>query len=195
MKEGLNHRKIAKAVREILEGIGEDPAREGLKETPFRVARAFEELTQGYRTDIEHLLNGAIFEEDYNEMVLVRGIEYYSLCEHHLIPFFGVAHVAYIPDGRIIGLSKIPRIVEMFARRLQVQERMTVEIADLLNRVLRPKGVAVVVEGLHLCTVMRGVKKENARMVTSAMLGVFKEDPKTREEFLSLIRNSGHEIL
>lgn len=183
---------IERAVATILRELGEDPQREGLLKTPQRVAKAYAELTAGYRVDPQALINDAIFTQDYDEMVVVRDIHFYSLCEHHLLPFYGHAHVAYIPQGKVIGLSKIPRIVEMFARRLQVQERMTVEIADFLNEHLNPGGVAVVAEGIHMCSVMRGVRKENARMVTSAMRGAFQEDPKTRAEFMSFIRGCGH---
>ena len=175
------------AVRDILEAIGEDPDREGLVRTPERVARMYEELTAGYHVDPVRLINDAIFDVQYDQMVVVRDIDFYSLCEHHLLPFLGQAHVAYIPDGKVIGLSKIPRIVEMFARRLQVQERMTQEIAEFLDETLHPLGVAVVAEGLHLCAAMRGVKKANARMLTSAMLGTFKEDAITRGEFFDHI--------
>jgi GTP cyclohydrolase I len=171
---------IEHAVTQILGAIGEDPAREGLLKTPSRVAKMYAELTAGYRVDPQALINDAVFGVDYDEMVMVRDIDFYSLCEHHLLPFMGKVHVAYIPDGKVIGLSKIPRIVEMFARRLQVQERMTVQIADFLNEALHPAGVAVVAEGLHMCAAMRGVKKANARMITSAMRGVFRSDPKTR---------------
>jgi GTP cyclohydrolase I len=176
------------AVRLILESVGEDPERDGLKDTPARVARMYEELLQGYHTDPVALINGALFEVDYDGMVVVKDIEYYSLCEHHLLPFYGVAHLAYIPDGKVIGLSKLPRVVDMFARRLQVQERMTRQIADFVNEALHPQGVAVVVEGAHLCSMMRGVKKANARMVTSAVLGRFKSDARTRSEFFEHIR-------
>jgi len=175
------------AVRDILEAIGEDPEREGLVRTPNRVARMYEELTAGYHVDPVHLINDAIFDVNYDEMVIVRDIDYYSVCEHHMLPFLGQAHVAYIPDGKVIGLSKIPRIVEMFARRLQVQERMTQQIAEFLDETLHPSGVAVVAEGLHMCAAMRGVKKANARMVTSAMLGNFKESSTTRNEFFDHI--------
>ena len=175
------------AVRDILEAIGEDPEREGLVRTPNRVARMYEELTAGYHVDPVHLINDAIFDVNYDEMVIVRDIDYYSVCEHHMLPFLGQAHVAYIPDGKVIGLSKIPRIVEMFARRLQVQERMTQQIAEFLDETLHPLGVAVVAEGLHMCAAMRGVKKANARMVTSAMLGNFKESSTTRNEFFDHI--------
>jgi GTP cyclohydrolase I len=179
--------RLEAAVRRILEEIGEDPDRQGLVNTPGRIAKMYEELTRGYRVDVEELVNDAIFDIEYDEMVVVRDIDFYSMCEHHMLPFFGKVHVAYIPDGRIIGLSKIPRIVEMFARRLQVQERMTQEIAEFLLDVLEPQGVAVVVEGAHMCAMMRGVKKDNARMVTSAMLGIFRRDPRTRAEFLDHI--------
>jgi GTP cyclohydrolase I len=178
------------AIRSILESVGEDPERDGLKNTPARVARMYDELLQGYHTDPIALINGALFEVDYDEMVVVKDIEYYSLCEHHLVPFYGVAHVAYIPHGKVIGLSKLPRIVDMFARRLQVQERMTRQIADFVNEALHPQGVAVVVEGAHLCSMMRGVKKANARMVTSAVLGRFKSDARTRSEFFEHIRKT-----
>lgn len=178
---------VEKAVREILCEIGEDPERQGLKDTPDRISRMYRELTAGYSISPHEIINDAIFDIKYDEMVVVRDIEFYSLCEHHLLPFFGTCHVAYVPNGKIIGLSKIPRIVEMFSRRLQVQERMTIEIADLLNEVLNPDGVAVVVEGYHLCMAMRGVKKAEAKMITSAMHGVFKEDERTRLEFLSFI--------
>lgn len=175
------------AVEMILEAIGEDPTREGLLRTPTRVARMYEELTAGYHVDPERMINDALFDVSYDQMVVVKDIDYYSLCEHHMLPFLGRAHVAYIPNGKVIGLSKIPRIVEMFARRLQVQERMTQQIADFLDVTLHPQGVAVVVEGVHMCAAMRGVKKANARMSTSAMLGTFKESQKTREEFFSHI--------
>ncbi len=185
--------RLEDAVRRLLVEIGEDPTRQGLRDTPQRVARMYEELTAGYRIDPQELINDAIFDIEYDEMVIVRDIDFYSLCEHHLLPFFGKAHVAYIPNGRVIGLSKIPRIVEMFARRLQVQERMTQQIAEFLRDVLEPQGVGVVVEGAHMCTMMRGVKKDNARMVTSAMLGLFRRDVRTRTEFLNLIERGGRE--
>lgn len=181
------HGDLECAVRTILEAIGEDPNREGLIKTPSRVARMYAELTAGYHVDPVKLVNDAVFEVDYDEMVIVRDIDFYSLCEHHLLPFIGRCHVGYIPRGRVIGLSKIPRIVEMFARRLQLQERMTQEIAEFLNETLHPLGVAVVAEGVHMCTAMRGVKKANARMVTSAMLGLFKSRDSTRNEFLNNI--------
>jgi GTP cyclohydrolase I len=175
------------ATRDILQAIGEDVDREGLRDTPSRVARAYRELTAGYDVDPVRLINDAIFDVHYDEMVIVRDIDFYSLCEHHLLPFLGQVDVAYIPNGKVIGLSKIPRIVEMFARRLQVQERMTQEIAEFLDETLQPLGVAVVAEGLHMCAAMRGVKKANARMVTSAMLGTFKDSQTTRTEFFGHI--------
>jgi GTP cyclohydrolase I len=177
--------QIEAAVREILAGIGEQPDREGLLKTPSRVAKMYAELTAGYHVDPEALINDAIFSVSYDEMVLVKNIDFYSLCEHHMLPFMGQVHVAYIPNGKVVGLSKIPRIVEMFARRLQVQERMTVQIAEFIDQHLQPLGVAVVAEGVHMCSVMRGVKKANASMVTSAMRGVFRDDPKTRAEFMA----------
>lgn len=189
--EGLPIRsnpQIEQAVRTILHEIGEDPEREGLLRTPERVARMYDELTAGYRVDPQTLINDAIFTVEYDEMVVVRDIHFHSLCEHHVLPFYGRVHVAYLPKGKVIGLSKIPRIVELYARRLQVQERMTVEIADFIDQQLHPHGVGVVAEGVHLCSVMRGVRKENASMVTSAMRGSFKRDPRTRNEFLELIR-------
>jgi len=173
------------AVRDILVAVGEDPEREGLVRTPNRIARMYEELTAGYHVDPVRLINDAVFDVKYDEMVIVRDIDFYSLCEHHMLPFLGQAHVAYIPDGKVIGLSKIPRIVEMYARRLQVQERMTRQIADFLQETLEPLGVAVVCEGVHMCAAMRGVKKANARMVTSAMLGSFKTSQATRTEFFA----------
>ncbi len=187
--------KIEKAVLTILREIGEDPTRPGLLDTPKRVANSFYELTSGYSMDPDQVINDAIFRSDYDEMVLVRNIEFASLCEHHLLPFVGLAHIAYIPDGWILGLSKMPRIVDMFSKRLQVQERMTVEIANFIDKRLKPKGVAVVIEALHTCSMIRGVKKNRARMVTSAMRGVFKENTRTRMEFLSLIsREAGREV-
>lgn len=189
-KAEKNRRKnIQNAVYEILANIGEDPEREGLQKTPGRVARMFKELTAGYHTDPVKMLNGALFTVDYDEMVVVKDIEFHSLCEHHMLPFSGKAHIAYIPKGKVVGLSKIPRIVEMFARRLQVQERMTVQIADFIEEVLKPQGVAVVIEGVHMCMVMRGVKKANASMTTSAMRGCFRKNEKTRLEFMQLIRS------
>jgi len=178
---------IHSAVRYILIGVGEDPNRQGLLKTPDRVARMYAEITAGYNTDAEKLINGALFDVDYSEMVLVKDIEFYSMCEHHMLPFFGHAHVAYIPDGKVIGLSKIPRIVDMFARRLQVQERMTSEIAHFLDDTLHPRGVAVIVEGQHMCAMMRGVKKSQTRMVTRTMLGAYKDDAALRSELLAMI--------
>ena len=175
------------AVRTLLAEIGEDPGRAGLVGTPERVSRMYQELTAGYRTDPDALINGACYEVDYDEMVVVRDIEFYSLCEHHLLPFFGRVHVGYLPRGTVIGLSKIPRIVEMYAKRLQLQERLTTEVAEFLMERLGAKGVGCVVEASHLCTMMRGVKKEEARMVTSSMLGTFRRDGRTRNEFLRLI--------
>lgn len=172
--------------RNILLGVGENPERVGLRRTPHRAAKAMEYLTSGYTMDIEKVLNGAIFEEKYDEMVVVKNIDFFSMCEHHILPFFGKCHVAYIPDGKIVGLSKIPRIVDVFSRRLQVQERMTREIADTVAHYLNPLGVAVVCEGHHMCMAMRGVEKQNSSTVTSAMTGAFKE-PKTRAEFMTLI--------
>jgi GTP cyclohydrolase I len=183
----LDDQTIEKAVRQILQGIGEDPDRPGLQRTPERVAQMYAELLQGYRTDPETFLNDAMYEVTYDEMVLVRDIEFYSLCEHHLLPFIGRAHVAYFPKGIVIGLSKIPRIVDMFSRRLQLQERMTRQIADFIQELLDPHGVAVVVEGVHLCAMMRGVKKHDARMTTSTMLGAFRTSIATRQEFLDNI--------
>jgi GTP cyclohydrolase I len=177
-------------ISEILRQIGEDPDREGLIKTPYRVSKAWRFLTQGYAQDVNDVLNGAIFEEHYNEMVIVKDIDFYSLCEHHMLPFFGKCHIAYIPDGKIVGLSKLPRIVEVFARRLQVQERMTQQIAEALQNALDPLGVAVVCEGKHMCMMMRGVQKQNSVATTSEMLGAFEANSKTREEFLRLI-NTG----
>jgi GTP cyclohydrolase I len=184
-----NHdeRVISSAVEDILYSIGEDPGRQGLVKTPDRVARMFTELTSGYQTDPEKLINGAIFDVDYSEPVIVKDIEFYSLCEHHMLPFYGRVHVAYIPDGKVIGLSKIPRIVEMFARRLQVQERMTSEIANFLMDAIHAKGVAVMVEGAHMCAMMRGVKKSQASMTTTSMLGDYKEDKSLRSEFIAQV--------
>lgn len=178
---------IEKSVRDMLVAFGEDPEREGLQRTPLRVSRMYAELLAGYRTDPKAVVNGAIFNVKYDEMVIVRDIEFYSLCEHHMLPFIGRAHVAYIPNGQVLGLSKIPRIVDMFARRLQVQERMTRQVADFLSDLLKPQGVAVVVEAMHLCAMMRGVKKHDARMTTSAMHGAFRANLATRQEFLDNI--------
>jgi GTP cyclohydrolase I len=182
---------LEEAVRTLLAEIGEDPAREGLARTPERVRRMYDELTAGYHVDPDALINGACFSVDYDEMVVVRDIEFFSLCEHHLLPFIGKAHVGYLPKGRVIGLSKIPRIVDMYAHRLQVQERLTVQVADFLMEKLEPKGVACVVEATHLCTMMRGVRKQQATMVTSSMTGTFRRDARTRAEFMGLIGKSG----
>ncbi len=180
--------KVEKLVENLVEEIGEDAKREGLLRTPKRVAKAYEFLTSGYEKNIEDVLNNAIFNEKYDEMVLVKNIDFYSLCEHHMLPFYGKIHIAYVPDGKIVGLSKIPRIVDVFARRLQVQERMTQQIADTLAKYLSPKGVAVVSEAYHMCMMMRGVEKQNSSATSSAMHGLFKEDARTRTEFLDLIR-------
>ncbi|MGB7093246.1 MAG: GTP cyclohydrolase I FolE [Anaerolineales bacterium] len=180
---------IEASVYNILENIGEEPQREGLMKTPQRVARMFDELTAGYHIDPEKMINGAVFDVDYDEMVVVKDIDFYSLCEHHLLPVYGRAHVGYIPNGQVIGLSKIPRIVDMFARRLQIQEQMTSQIANFLQSTLQPQGVAVVVEGMHMCSMMRGVKKTNAKMKTSKMLGAFRDNDKTRSEFIAHINS------
>jgi GTP cyclohydrolase IA len=172
----------------LLEAIGEDPGREGLLRTPGRAARAFEFLTAGYRQSLEELVNNALFDSEASEIILVKDIELYSLCEHHLIPFIGKAHVAYIPNGKVVGLSKTARVVDMFARRLQIQENLTMQIADALMKTLQPRGVGVVIEAKHLCMMMRGVEKQNSVMKTSCLLGVFKEDARTRSEFLSLLK-------
>jgi GTP cyclohydrolase I len=183
--------RYAALVREQLTLIGEDPEREGLQKTPARAARAMSFLTRGYAGDVRDVVGDAIFREDHHNMVMVRDIELYSMCEHHMLPFFGKAHVAYIPNGHIVGLSKLPRIVDHFARRLQVQERLTDEIADAVNDVLGPLGVGVVIEAFHLCMMMRGVEKQNSRTITSALRGVFRDDSRTREEFLALARVGG----
>ncbi len=177
--------------RDILAFVGEDPEREGLLRTPHRAVEALKFLTQGYTQDVQTLLNGAIFNEDYDDMVVVKDIEFYSVCEHHLLPFFGKVHVAYIPNGRIVGLSKIPRLVDMFARRLQVQERLTTQIAEAVEDALQPRGVAVVIEGAHMCMLMRGVQKQSAGMVTSHVMGAFRTDRATRQEFMALVKGSG----
>ena len=184
---GVARPEIEEAVRKLIDAFGEDVNREGLERTPERVARMYDELLAGYRVDPYKMINEAVFDVEYDEMVIVRDIEFYSLCEHHLLPFMGRVHVAYIPDGKVLGLSKIPRIVDMYARRLQVQERMTRQIADFLSDLLHPHGVAVVVEGLHLCMMMRGIKKKDARMTTSAMHGGFRNNAMTRQEFLENI--------
>ncbi|OGU54726.1 MAG: GTP cyclohydrolase I FolE [Ignavibacteria bacterium RBG_13_36_8] len=183
----MNSEVIAKNVKSILSEIGEDPNRQGLLKTPERVAKAYEFLTQGYHQDIEGAMNNAIFDEKYDEMVIVKDIDFFSMCEHHLLPFFGKVHIAYIPNGKIVGLSKIPRIVDIFSRRLQVQERMTQQIADTLDYYLKPAGVAVVCEAQHMCMMMRGVEKQNSIATTSAVHGEFMEDARTRSEFLNLI--------
>jgi GTP cyclohydrolase IA len=175
-------------IRQLLAELGEDPSREGLLDTPKRVEKALKFLTSGYNADVDTVLNNALFTVDYNEMVIVKDIDFYSLCEHHLLPFFGRCHIAYIPKGRVIGLSKIPRLVEIFARRLQIQERMTSQIADTIREKIDPLGVAVVIEATHLCMAMRGVEKQNSFAITSAMLGGFQDDARTRMEFLELIR-------
>jgi GTP cyclohydrolase I len=187
VSDSIDIETVRRVTFEFLKAVGEDPEREGLKNTPARVARMYTELLSGYNMDPEKIINGALFNINYDEMVLVRDIEFYSLCEHHMLPFIGRAHVAYLPAGKVIGLSKIPRIVDMYARRLQVQERMTRQIADLLQKTLEPQGVAVVVEGMHLCSMMRGVKKHDARMTTSAMHGAFRANLATRQEFLDNI--------
>jgi GTP cyclohydrolase IA len=189
-KQKVTDAEMMQAVRTLLIGLGEDPDREGLKDTPKRVVKALQYLTSGYHKSLDELLNGAVFTEDANEMVLIRDIDIFSSCEHHILPIIGRAHVAYIPNGKVIGLSKIARICEMYARRLQVQERLTLQIADALQGLLQPQGVAVVVEATHMCMVMRGVQKPGSWTVTSAMRGVFANDGRTREEFMNLIRHS-----
>lgn len=184
--------QVARGVRHIIQAVKQHVDHEGTAETPARVARMYDELLAGYAADPVKMLNNALFSVEYDEMVVVKDIEYYSLCEHHLLPFFGKAHVGYLPDGKVVGLSKIPRLVDIYARRLQVQERMTQQIANLLNELVTPQGVGVVVEGIHLCAAMRGVKKSSAKMVTSSVLGRFRSDPRTREEFMAhLRRDSG----
>ena len=185
---------IADLIRSLLTELGEDPQREGLSRTPVRAAKAWADLTRGYQMDPAEILNGALFEVSYDEMVIVRDIEMFSLCEHHLLPFFGKVHIAYIPNKKVIGLSKMARLVEMYARRLQIQERMTTEIAWTIQRALEPAGVGVIVEARHLCMMMRGVEKQHSSAVTSTMLGVFREKPQTRDEFLSLIRTPGNGV-
>ncbi|PYM98451.1 MAG: GTP cyclohydrolase I FolE [Candidatus Rokuibacteriota bacterium] len=187
--------KIARLIEELLRELGEDTQREGLDRTPERVEKALRYFTSGYAQDVKEVLNDAMFVEDYDEMVIVKDIDFSSLCEHHLLPFIGKVHVAYMPQRKIVGLSKIPRLVEMFSRRLQVQERLTTQIANTLNEALQPRGVAVVVEAIHLCMLMRGVEKQNSRAITSAMLGAFRERPETRAEFMELIKSSrGFEV-
>ncbi|NJM20023.1 MAG: GTP cyclohydrolase I FolE [Richelia sp. RM2_1_2] len=188
----ITDEEMMQAVRTLLLGLGENPDREGLKDTPKRVVKALQFLTKGYHESLDELLNGAVFTEDANEMVLVRDIDIFSSCEHHILPILGRAHVAYIPNGKVIGLSKIARICEMYARRLQLQERLTLQIADALQGLLKPQGVAVVVEASHMCMVMRGVQKPGSWTVTSAMRGVFAEDARTREEFMNLIRHNAN---
>ncbi len=186
----MNSEKVQKLVVELLNEIGEDPGREGLAKTPKRVWRAYEFLTSGYTKDVKEVFNNAIFDVKYDEMVLVKDIDFYSLCEHQMLPFYGKIHVAYIPNGKVVGLSKIPRIVEVFARRLQVQERMTQQIADTIDEYLKPQGVAVVSEAKHMCMMMRGVEKQNSSATASAVHGTFREDTRTRAEFLNLISSS-----
>jgi GTP cyclohydrolase I len=188
-ESNLDNIKVQGLIKDLLSQLGENPEREGLLNTPKRVAKAYEFLTSGYSKNIDEVLNNAIFHEKYDEMVLVKNIDFYSLCEHHMLPFYGKVHVAYIPDGKIVGLSKIPRIVEVFARRLQVQERMTQEIADTIEKYLQPKGVAVVSEAYHMCMMMRGVEKQNSSATASAVHGLFQKDARTRAEFLNLISN------
>ena len=185
----MNETKVEGIITNLLSEIGEDPKREGLLSTPKRVAKAYEFLTSGYHMDVDKIMNKAIFHEKYDEMVIVKNIDFYSLCEHHMLPFYGKVHVAYLPDGKIIGLSKIPRLVELFSRRLQVQERMTQQIADTLKEYLNPRGVGVVTEAYHMCMMMRGVEKQHSLATTSTMLGVFQNNIKTRTEFLTLISN------
>ncbi len=175
-------------IEALIKEIGEDPTRQGLRKTPERVSRAIEFLTQGYQQDPQEILNGAVFEEEYDEMLLVKDLDFYSLCEHHMLPFFGRAHVAYLPAGKVVGLSKIPRLIDMYSRRLQVQERLTNDVAGEIDRVLSPRGVAVIMEGQHLCMMMRGVQKQNSYTITSAMLGEFQTNSKTRTELMALIR-------
>ncbi len=182
--------KMEESLREILADLGEDPDRDGLKDTPGRVRRSLAFLTDGYTKDVNEVLGSAVFEESYDEVVLVRDIEMYSMCEHHMLPFYGKCHIAYIPDGKIVGLSKLPRIVDVFSRRLQVQERLTTQIAHALDELLHPAGVAVVTEAYHLCMMMRGVQKQNSSTVASCMLGAFRDDNKTRQEFMNLIQST-----
>lgn len=183
--------KAETLIGELLKILGENPAREGLRGTPARAWSALKELTSGYGTDLDRIINGAFFNVNYGEMVIVKDIDFHSLCEHHILPFFGKVHIAYVPSGKILGLSKFPRLVNAFSRRLQVQERLTVEIASFLYEKLKPKGIGVIIEARHLCMTMRGVKNATSKAVTSSMLGCFEKDPKTREEFLMLIKRSG----
>ena len=189
---GLDQQSMAALVRKLLIQIGEDPSREGLSRTPERAEKALRFLTSGYQTDLQAIVNGALFTETCDEMVVLRDIEFYSMCEHHLLPFFGTMHVAYLPKGKVIGLSKIPRIVDMFARRLQLQERLTHQVAQTLEEVLQPRGVGVICEARHFCMMMRGVEKQHSGTVTSAMLGAFRKRKETRDEFLSLVSNKNH---
>lgn len=193
--DGVVEATIQDAVLEMIKAFGEDPQREGLRNTPERVAKMYQELLIGYREDPISLINDAMFDVRYDQMVLVRDIEFYSLCEHHMLPFIGRAHVAYMPNGYVVGLSKIPRIVDMFARRLQIQERMTRQIADFIQTAIKPAGVAVVIEGLHMCSMMRGVMKHNARLTTSAMIGMFRTNLATREEFLDNISRGSNRMI
>lgn len=190
LKQGASNPELEELFTNLLENLGEDPKRQGLVRTPSRAAKAMQFLTSGYHQDIDKILNKALFDEDYDEMVIVKDIEFYSLCEHHILPFWGRCHVGYLPHNRIIGLSKIPRIVDMFSRRLQVQERLTREIAEALETALDPRGVAVVIEGQHLCMMARGVQKQAPKMTTNVMLGTFREDSSTRAEFLRCIQIS-----
>ena len=192
MSNTRENKEFEELVRRELELLGEDPKREGLQRTPARVASALRWMTQGYGSSAEEVVGSAIFKEEHDNMIMVRDIELYSMCEHHMLPFFGKAHVAYIPDGKIVGLSKIPRIVDVYAQRLQVQERLTEQIAEGLCRVLKPAGVGVVIEAYHLCMMMRGVQKQNSKTITSALRGAFREDPKTRDEFLRLAHNGSN---
>ena len=187
----LTSASMQELLRELIVRLGEDPGRDGLTRTPERVQRSLEYLTKGYREDPEKLLKGALFNVDYDEMVIVKDIEMFSLCEHHLLPFFGKVHVAYLPKGKVIGLSKLPRLIDIFARRLQVQERLTTKIAETIERAIEPQGVGVVIEARHLCMMMRGVEKQHSSAVTSSMLGAFRQEKETRDEFLSLIRGKG----
>ena len=190
MKAEQKTQQLQEVIEQLLLLVGEDPSRDGLSKTPERVAKMFNFLTKGYTQDIDEILNGALFPIKYDEMVIVKDIDFYSLCEHHLVPFFGKCHIAYLPDKKVIGLSKLPRIVEVFSRRLQVQERLTQQIAETLHEKIKPQGVAVVMEAQHLCMMMRGVEKQNATAITSAMLGGFRTRRETREEFLELIKRS-----
>lgn len=195
MQPKADQESISALMRKLLEKIGEDPSREGLVRTPDRAEKAFRFLTSGYQTDVQAIVNGALFAEKCDDMVVLRDIEFYSMCEHHLLPFFGIMHVAYLPKDKVIGLSKIPRIVDMFARRLQVQERLTHQVAATLEEVLQPKGVGVICEARHFCMMMRGVEKQHSGTVTSAMLGAFRKRKETRDEFLSLVSQKNHPFI